>query len=75
MNFAEFFIAIASAGAFVLFIDAAPWATVAGLVAGGMFAAPLAAFLCRALPARALLVLVGTLISALSAYNLVKALG
>lgn len=75
VNFAEFFIAIASAGAFVLFIDAAPWATVAGLVAGGMFAAPLAAFLCRALPARALLVLVGLLISALSAYNLVKALG
>nr|WP_306441201.1 sulfite exporter TauE/SafE family protein [Methyloversatilis sp. XJ19-13] len=75
VNFAEFFIAIASAGAFVLFIDAAPWATVAGLVAGGMFAAPLAAFLCRALPARALLVLVGLLISALSAYNLWKALG
>ncbi|MBL8467308.1 sulfite exporter TauE/SafE family protein [Methyloversatilis discipulorum] len=75
VNFAEFFIAIASAGAFVLFIDAAPWATVAGLVAGGMFAAPLAAFLCRALPARALLVLVGTLISGLSAYNLMKALG
>ncbi|WP_430434972.1 sulfite exporter TauE/SafE family protein [Methyloversatilis sp.] len=75
VNFAEFFIAIASAGAFVIFIDAAPWATVAGLVAGGMFAAPLAAFLCRALPARALLVLVGTLISGLSAYNLMKALG
>ena len=75
VNFAEFFIAIASAGAFVIFIDAAPWATVAGLVAGGMFAAPLAAFLCRALPARALLVLVGTLISALSLYNLSKALG
>lgn len=74
VNFAEFFIAIASAGAFVIFIDAAPWATVAGLVAGGMFAAPLAAFLCRALPARALLVLVGTLISGLSAYNLIKAL-
>ena len=75
VNFAEFFIAIASAAAFVIFIDAAPWATVAGLVAGGMFAAPLAAFLCRALPARALLVLVGTLISALSLYNLSKALG
>ncbi|MGC4405341.1 sulfite exporter TauE/SafE family protein [Methyloversatilis sp. MC4-4] len=75
VNFAEFFIAIASAGAFVIFIDAAPWATVAGLVAGGMFAAPLAAFLCRALPARALLVLVGTLISGLSAFNLMKALG
>jgi uncharacterized membrane protein YfcA len=74
VNFAEFFIAIASAGAFVIFIDAAPWATVAGLVAGGMFAAPLAAFLCRALPARALLALVGLLISGLSAYNLMKAL-
>lgn len=74
VNFAEFFIAVSSAGAFVLFIDAAPWATVAGLVAGGLFAAPLAAFLCRALPARALLVLVGTLISGLSAYNLMKAL-
>lgn len=75
VNFAEFFIAISSAGAFVLFIDTAPWATVAGLVAGGMFAAPLAAFLCRAIPARALLVLVGLLISALSVNNLIKALG
>ncbi len=75
VNFAEFFIAIASAGAFVIFIDAAPWATVAGLVAGGMFAAPLAALLCRALPARALLVLVGTLISGLSTWNLIRAMG
>ncbi|WP_018413387.1 sulfite exporter TauE/SafE family protein [Methyloversatilis thermotolerans] len=74
VNFAEFFIAIASAGAFVVFIDSAPWATVAGLVAGGMFAAPLAALLCRTLPARALLVLVGLLISALSTHNLIKAL-
>ena len=45
------------------------------ILAALLLAAPLAALLCRTLPARALLVLVGTLISALSAWNLLRALG
>ncbi len=75
VNFAEFFLTVGSAGAFVLLVDQGPWATVSGLVLGGFFAAPLAAVLCRRLPARALLALVGLLITAISIFNLAKALG
>ncbi|MGH8119899.1 MAG: sulfite exporter TauE/SafE family protein, partial [Gammaproteobacteria bacterium] len=48
--------------------------TVAGLIIGGLFAAPFAALLVRKVRARVLLILVGTLISALSFYNLYMAL-
>ena len=75
VNFAEFFLTVGSAGAFAILVDEGPWATVAGLVLGGFFAAPIAAVLCRRLPARALLALVGVLITTISLYNLYKALG
>lgn len=70
VNFAEFFITLATAAAFSLLATPGTWILVAGLVLGGLFAAPFAAFLCRRLRARTLLIIVGTLISALSAYNL-----
>jgi uncharacterized membrane protein YfcA len=47
---------------------------IAGLIVGGLFAAPFAAWLCSKLPARTLLIIVGLLISSLSAFNLWKAL-
>ena len=47
---------------------------VAGLVVGGIFAAPFAALLCRKLSTRVLLISVGTLITLLSAWNVYKAL-
>lgn len=75
VNLAEFFLTFVTAGAFAVLVGEAPWATVAGLVVGGLFAAPLAALLTRHLHTRVLLVLVGTTISAISAYNLWRALG
>jgi hypothetical protein len=75
VNFAEFFLTFATAIAFSVLIDEGPWLVVAGLVIGGLFAAPFAAFLVSRMPARRLLVLVGVLISAISAFNLWKALG
>ncbi|HKQ30873.1 MAG TPA: sulfite exporter TauE/SafE family protein [Burkholderiales bacterium] len=74
VNFAEFFLTLASAATFVLLIGAGPWMIVAGLILGGLFAAPFAAFLCRRIPARALLTIVGTLICSLSAFTLYRAL-
>lgn len=74
VNFAEFFLTLGSAGAFAILVDEGPWATVAGLVLGGFFAAPLAAVLCRRLPTKVLLALVGSLIAAISLYNLYNAL-
>jgi len=62
----------ASAIAFSILVGDGPWPIVAGLVLGGLFAAPFAALLCRKLHARTLLVLVGILISAVSIFNLYK---
>lgn len=70
VNFAEFFITVATAASFSLLAGPGIWVLVAGLVVGGLCAAPFAALLCRRLRARTLLILVGTLIAALSAYNL-----
>ena len=70
VNFAEFFITVATAASFSLLAESGTWVLVAGLVVGGLFAAPFAALLCRRLRARTLLILVGTLISAISAYGL-----
>jgi uncharacterized membrane protein YfcA len=55
-------------------VGVSTWPVVAGLVFGGLFAAPFAALLCNKLHARVLLLLVGTLISILSLYNLYRAL-
>lgn len=70
VNFAEFFLTLASAFTFAVLVGPATWPTVAGLVVGGIFAAPFAAVLCRKLSARTLLLVVGVLISGLSLYNL-----
>jgi uncharacterized membrane protein YfcA len=75
VNFAEFFLSLSAATAFAVLVGPDTWPTIAGLVLGGAMSAPLAAQLTRRVPARALLVLVGVLISALSAYNLHRALG
>jgi uncharacterized membrane protein YfcA len=74
VNFAEFFLALAGAVSFTLLIGSGVWVLVLGLVIGGLFAAPFAAMMTKKLSARVLLLLVGTLISAISAYNLYKAL-
>jgi uncharacterized membrane protein YfcA len=74
VNFAEFFLSLSAAAAFAVLVGPDTWPTIAGLVLGGAFAAPLAAQLTRRVPARVLLVLVGSLISALSTYNLYRAL-
>ena len=74
VNFAEFFITVATAASFSLLVGPSTWVLVAGLVIGGLFAAPFAALLCKRLRARTLLILVGILITALSAYNLYRAI-
>jgi hypothetical protein len=73
VNFAEFFLTVTVAAALFSILDNSVWLIVAGLVIGGLFAAPLAAYLTKRLNAKVLLVLVGTLISAISAFNLYMA--
>jgi uncharacterized protein len=74
VNFAEFFLTLTSAATFALLMETNAWPIIAGLVVGGLAAAPFAALLCKKLPARTLLLLVGTLITVLSAFNLYRAL-
>ena len=74
VNLAEFFLTFISASVFAVLIDETPWPTVAGLVAGGLFAAPFAAYLTKRLHTKALLLIVGSVISLISTYNLYRAL-
>lgn len=75
VNAAEFFLSIAGGVSFAILIGFTHWAVIAGLVVGGLFAAPFAAWLCKRLQARTLLIMVGTLITFISSYNLWQALG
>ena len=70
VNFAEFFLTLATAGFFSIFITTAPFSTIAGLVIGGLFAAPFAALLCKYLPVKFLMIVVGCVVSILSMINL-----
>ncbi len=74
VNAAEFFLSIAGGISFALLIGFTHWQVIAGLVIGGLFAAPFAAWLCKHLQARTLLILVGVLITLISSFNLWKAL-
>lgn len=75
VNFAEFFLTVITAASFILLAgQPTTWLLVSGLVLGGLFAAPFAALLCRLLPARVLLAVVGVLITLISAWNLYQAL-
>jgi uncharacterized membrane protein YfcA len=66
VNLAEFFIALAGAGTFVALIGLGNWQIIAGLVIGGTFAAPFAAYLCKKFKAQTLMIMVGILIIVLS---------
>jgi hypothetical protein len=74
VNFAEFFLTVGVAAAFFSILDQSVWLFVGGLVVGGMFAAPFAAYITRHIKTRFLLVMVGALISAISAWNLYSTL-
>lgn len=74
VNAAEFILSLAGGISFAFLIGLTYWHVIAGLVVGGLFAAPFAAWLCRHLQARTLLILVGVLITAISSFNLWKAL-
>ncbi|HEX6155561.1 MAG TPA: sulfite exporter TauE/SafE family protein [Burkholderiales bacterium] len=74
VNFAEFFMTLATAASFTFLAVEGTWPVVAGLVIGGLFAAPFAALLCRSIRPRVLLISVGILITALSAWNFYRAL-
>lgn len=74
VNYAEFFLTITVAAALFSILDATVWVLVFGLVVGGVFAAPIAAYATKHFPVKTLLLLVGSLITLVSAINLYRAM-
>lgn len=74
VNTVEFVVTLAITAAFVVALDSMYWTAVIGLLSGGALAAPLAAWAVRHAPARFIMLVVGSVVVALSAYNLYRAL-
>ncbi len=72
VNLAEFFIAIAGAGTFLIFAGVSGWQAIIGLVIGGIIASPLAALVVSKIKRKPLMLFVGLLIVVLSVRTLVK---
>ncbi|MBS4071096.1 MAG: sulfite exporter TauE/SafE family protein [Algoriphagus sp.] len=65
-NFVEFFVSLASASTFLFFVKELSLAPVLGLILGGIVAAPFAAYICRLIKPKYLMIAVGILIIFLS---------
>ena len=74
VNLAEFFVTTAEVATFSATIGLTHWQVVVGLIAGGIVAAPLAAYVCKRLPTRILMTMVGAAIVALSVRTIYLAL-
>jgi len=75
VNLTEFFVIMAEAATFGTLIGLEHWRIILGLVIGGVMAAPFAAFLCKKLPTRALMLAVGAAIVVLQIRTLYQTLG
>ncbi len=75
VNVAEFFLAIAISATFIVSLGISDFtAPVIGLLIGGVIAAPMGAWLTKRIPARPLMVLVGTVLTITSLFGIYKAL-
>lgn len=70
VNIAEFFVTLVISGTLIFTVGLSLWKIIAGLVIGGIIAAPFAALATRQIPARGLLTLVGCVICLVSARSL-----
>jgi len=71
---AEFFVVFASSITFFIFLKSIPFLDVAGLILGGLIAAPIAAKLVGKLPLKTMFILVGTLVMLTSIWTLWRVL-
>jgi uncharacterized membrane protein YfcA len=74
VNATEFFVTIAAATTFFIELGVAPWKELIALVLGGVCAAPFGGYIVKHISARMLMILVGTLIVALSAWQIARSL-
>ena len=73
VNTAEFLVTVAESTTFILMLSDFDkyYKIILGLIMGGVIAAPIAAQLCKVIPARHMLIFVGTLVILLNAYKFV----
>ena len=72
VNTAEFAISFASGVTFILFDGISGWPLIAGLIIGGVIAAPIGAYFVNKIPRKPITVLVGLLLIFLSVRTLIK---
>ncbi len=66
VNLTEFFVALASSLTFFSMIGISHWNVIAGLIIGGVIAAPLAAYASRRIPTKPMMGIVGVLVALIS---------
>ncbi|MBN1955067.1 MAG: sulfite exporter TauE/SafE family protein [Anaerolineae bacterium] len=74
VNLTEFFVTLCEVLAFLTVAGLTHWRIIAGLIIGGVLAAPLAALICKKLQPRVLMIIVGVLIVALAARTMIQTL-
>lgn len=74
VNLAEFFVALASSITFLAVIGLHHWQIIAGLILGGIVAAPIAAYFSKKLPIKTMLVLVGIVVILVSIVIIIRSL-
>jgi uncharacterized membrane protein YfcA len=72
VNTTEFFVTVAAATTFFVELGAAPLANLIPLIIGGLIAAPLGGWAVKHIPARALMIAVGVLVIAISAWQFAR---
>jgi uncharacterized membrane protein YfcA len=75
VNLAEFFVALASSFTFFLVLGIHHWQIIAGLILGGMIAAPIAAYLSSKIPTKKLMLVVGFVVILVSVRIILKSIG
>lgn len=74
VNLAEFFVTFTISATFVATIGLELWPIIAGLIIGGVVAAPFAAYATKMLPDKVLMIIVGCVVAILSLRNIVSVL-
>lgn len=72
VNLTEFFVSLASSITFFTIIGLGYWQVIAGLILGGVIAAPIAAKLARKIPVKTMMILVGLVVIIVSLRHIVK---
>lgn len=75
VNLAEFFVTATITGTFFLTIGLELWPIIAGLIVGGVMAAPLAAYATQRIPHRPMMLLVGLAVVVINLRGLAQSLG